>query len=209
MVELAYVQGIETLFSELRDLRQNLFISVGVALNQNASDIALELAETDVDTIHFYADDHGRETETVSARFLIDTIRGIHLALVEQSLRQRINLLFSGGIAMAEHVAKSIICGADGVVIDTPLLIAMECRMCFRCKDGFTCPAKLEEVDAHYGSRRITNLMGAWRNQLLEMMGAMGLREARRLRGEVGRSMAFADLEKECFGPLFGERKVA
>ena len=81
--------------------------------------------------------------------------------------------------------------------------------MCFRCKRGLTCPAKLEDVDVQYGSNRITNLMGAWRNQLLEMMGAMGLREARRLRGEVGRSMAFADLEKECFGPLFGERKVA
>jgi hypothetical protein len=53
------------------------------------------------------------------------------------------------------------------------------------------------------------NLLGAWRNQLLEVMGAMGIREARRLRGEVGRSMSFEDLERECFGPIFGERKVS
>jgi hypothetical protein len=52
------------------------------------------------------------------------------------------------------------------------------------------------------------NLMGAWRNQLLEVLGAMGIREARRLRGEVGRSLWFEDLERECFGPMFGERKV-
>jgi hypothetical protein len=44
---------------------------------------------------------------------------------------------------------------------------------------------------------------------MLEMLGAMGLREARRLRGEVGRSMWFEDLEKENFGPIFGERKVS
>ncbi len=54
---------------------------------------------------------------------------------------------------------------------------------------------------------RIVNLMAAWRNQMLEMLGAMGIREARRLRGEVGRSMWFEDLEKESFAPIFGERK--
>ena len=42
----------------------------------------------------------------------------------------------------------------------------------------------------------------------VELMGAMGIREVRRLRGEVGRSMSFEDLEKEHFGPIFGERKV-
>ena len=53
------------------------------------------------------------------------------------------------------------------------------------------------------------NLMGAWHNQLIEVMGAMGIREARRLRGEVGRSMWFEDLEMENFGPIFGKRKIA
>jgi len=109
---------------------------------------------------------------------------------------------------MAEHVAKTIICGADGVAIDTTLLISMECRVCGRCIEGLSCPAKLEEVEPEFGSNRITNLISAWRNQMLEVMGAMGLREARRLRGEVGRSMWFEDLEKNHFGPIFGERKV-
>ena len=68
---------------------------------------------------------------------------------------------------------------------------------------------ELEAVEPEWGSQRIMNLIGAWRNQLLEVMGAMGIREARRLRGEVGRSMSFEDLERECFGPIFGERKVS
>ena len=64
-------------------------------------------------------------------------------------------------------------------------------------------------MDVDWGSQRIANLIGAWHGQLLEVMGAMGMREARRLRGEVGRSMWFEDLEREHFGPIFGERKVA
>jgi glutamate synthase domain-containing protein 2 len=135
-------------------------------------------------------------------------IREVHLRLVENSVRPVVNLMFSGGIAMAEHMAKAIICGADCVAIDNPLLIALECRLCSQCRDGKPCPVRLGEVDSEWGSQRIMNLIGAWRNQLLEVLGAMGIREVRRLRGEVGRSLWFEDLERECFGPIFGERKV-
>jgi len=109
---------------------------------------------------------------------------------------------------MAEHISKSLVCGADAVSIDLPLLIALECRLCYRCKDGRTCPVKLEAVEQKWGSQRIVNLMSAWHNQLLEVMGASGIREARRMRGEVGRSMWFEDLERDSFAPLFGTRKV-
>ena len=111
---------------------------------------------------------------------------------------------------MAEHVAKAILCGVDAVSIDYSLLLALECRLCFNCRDKKgPCPVKIGEIDIEYGTQRIINLVCAWRNQLLEVMGAMGLREARRLRGEIGRSMWFDDLEKDHFGPIFGERKVA
>ncbi|MBF0101488.1 MAG: hypothetical protein HQK77_11325 [Desulfobacterales bacterium] len=209
MVELSYQPNIETEFSKLRQIKNDLFISVRIPLNENSPDIALKLSYTDVDTLHFYADDHGMSLDTQRPRFIKEMIRDVHLKLVEQGVRQKLNLVFSGGIAMAEHVAKAIICGADCVTINNSLLIAMECRMCYNCKAGLPCPAKLEEVKPEYGSQRIVNLMGAWRNQLLEVMGAMGIREARRLRGEVGRSMWFEDLEKENFGPIFGTRKVS
>jgi glutamate synthase domain-containing protein 2 len=119
-----------------------------------------------------------------------------------------VNLVFSGGIAMAEHVAKSLICGADAVAIDIPLLVALECRLCYRCKAGKTCPVKIGEVETDWASQRIINLASAWHNQLLEVMGACGIREARRLRGEVGRSMWFEDLERDSFCPIFGTRKT-
>jgi len=46
------------------------------------------------------------------------------------------------------------------------------------------------------------NLMGAWHSQLIEVLGAMGIREVRRLRGEVGRAMFLEDIEREAFGDL-------
>ena len=183
---------------------------MGLPLDGRAADRAVELARVDVDSIHFYADHHGNEVGTDNPRFLKEMIREVHLNLVEQSLRQKINLVFAGGIAMAEHMAKAVICGADGVAIDTILLVALECRLCYRCTKGLSCPVALdEEFDTDWAARRIVNLVGAWHSQLIEVMGAMGIREVRRLRGEVGRSMWFEDLEREHFGPIFGERKVA
>jgi hypothetical protein len=52
----------------------------------------------------------------------------------------------------------------------------------------------------------VYNLFGAFHNQILEVMGAMGIRDARRLRGEVGRAMFFEELDRSGFGTL-GEVK--
>ncbi len=208
MIELEYKTGIGQEISAVRAINPDVIVSVGIPLNSRAAERAVVLTQDDVDTLHFYADNHGNELGSDDPRFLKEMIREIHLRLVKGLIRQKVKLIFSGGIAMAEHMAKSIICGADGASIDIPLLIALECQVCYRCKKDQPCPVSLEEVEPEWGSKRIMNLMGAWRNQLLEVMGAMGIREARRLCGEVGRSMWFEDLEKECFGPLFGERKV-
>jgi ferredoxin len=208
MVELAFAPRIENEFMELRRIKPELIISVGVPLDNKSVGQALVLANTDVDTIHFYGSDNGRELNTANPRHLKDMIREIHLELVKRNIRSRVNLVFSGGVAMAEHVAKSLICGADAVAIDLPLLVALECRLCYRCKDGKSCPVELEKVEKEWGAQRIINLMSAWHNQLLEVMGAFGIREARRMRGEVGRSMWFDDLERDSFAPLFGTRKV-
>ncbi len=208
MVELADEAGIEETMTALRAMKPDLILSIGIPLDEKAAGRAVELTRADADTLHFYADNHGNERTANNPRFLKELIREIHLTLVEQSVRQKVKLIFTGGIAMAEHVAKSIICGADGVTADTALLIALECRVCYRCTKGESCPVRLDDFDPFWGRRRITNLMAAWRNQLIEVMGAMGIREMRRLRGEVGRSMWFEDLERESFGPLFGERKV-
>ena len=209
MVELADSPGIEREFATLRGFKPGLLISVGLPLNLVAASRALELTGSGVDALHFYADDNGRETNASDPRTIRDMIREVHHKLVDASVRPMVNLLFSGGIAMAEHMAKAIICGADGVVVDIPMLIALECRLCGRCKKGESCPVNIGDIDVVWGAQRIVNLIGAWHNQLLEVMGACGIREVRRLRGETGRALFLEDLERESFAPIFGQRKVS
>jgi hypothetical protein len=52
----------------------------------------------------------------------------------------------------------------------------------------------------------MVNLIAAWHDQLIEVMGAMGIRDVRRLRGEAGRALFFEELEEASFGKLFGKR---
>ncbi len=66
--------------------------------------------------------------------------------------------------------------------------------------DG-VCSRNIDSLDPKWAVRRIVNLMAAWRNQLLEILGAMGLRDVRRLRGEVGRGL-FADILEERFNSM-------
>ena len=92
--------------------------------------------------------------------------------------------------------------------IDLPLLIAHECRYCKSCLEHLPCPAALEEINPQWGAQRIVNLISAWRNQLLEVLGAMGLREVRRQRGERGRAIFIEDIQKESFDVVFGKGGV-
>jgi glutamate synthase domain-containing protein 2 len=64
------------------------------------------------------------------------------------------------------------------------------------------CPAAAPKLEPAYAVQRMVNLMAAWHSQLLEVLGAMGIREVRRLRGEVGRAIFKEDVEREAFGDL-------
>ena len=185
--------------------RPNTIIGIALPLDRHTRDAVLHFVDQGVGVLRVYAGQNGREFSPESPRFIKEMVREIHLALGQTSRRDCITLLAGGGIAMAEHVAKLIACGADGVVVDDALLVALECRMCRRHAEEAACPVALESIDAAWGVQRIINLLGSWHSQLIEVMGAMGLREIRRLRGEVGRVMFFKDLEAECLAPIFGK----
>lgn len=176
-------------------------VSARIPVDEGVEDRTLNLVKAGVPIVHLQGTWDGRWQDD-ETRFLKDGIRFVHLALVEEGLRDSITLLASGGIAMAEHVAKSIICGADAVYLDFPILIALECRMCRRCLKDLPCPVEIGQAERQWVAKRVRNLVGAFHNQLLEVMGAMGMRDARRLRGEAGRAMFFEELDQRTFGQL-------
>jgi ferredoxin len=174
----------------------------------NEPEILFDLVEKGAEIVHITGvNDTKRNIKEEEVDF-IDAISGVHKSLVEKGIRDRITILASGPIILAEHVVKTIILGADGVFIDIPLFIALECLCCDECHADGKCPSDLDNINIRWGAQRVINLMASWHSQMLEVLGAMGMRDVRRLRGEVGRAMFFKDLEKEIFEPIFKRNKL-
>ena len=161
--------------------------------------------EVGIHVFHLTADYHGHNPDRA---FVFDLIRTAHNTFVADGTRDEVTLLGSGGLIAAEHVPKAIIAGLDAVILDTPLLVALQARFSgeFNHPDSPGCRLP-RQLTVSWGQQRLQNLIAAWRDQLLEVLGAMGLREVRRLRGEMGRAMFQEDLEREAFAGIegFGE----
>ena len=194
------IPDIQSLFRDLQSTYPDTILTLRLPFTDGET--LLEYAKNGVRVFHLLADFHGRGKDD---RFVFDLIREAHLAFVEAKMRDEVTLIGSGGIAAAEHNPKAIITGLDLVALDTPLLVALQAEFEGECKDRdesrFTLPQKL---NPEWGTQRILNLTAAWRDQLLEILGAMGLREVRRLRGEMGRAMFQVDLEREAFAGIEG-----
>jgi ferredoxin len=204
LVEIPDSKEIGTQIESIKKIHSEIIVAVRVPLNEKATKRVDELSKIKVEVIHLVADINGNEIGVKNPRFIKDVVREIHGNLIKNETRDEVTLIAGGGVALSEHVTKALLCGADLVSIDIPLLIALECRLCESCKPGDYCSAKLDKaIDLKYGAGRMTNLMGAWHWQMVEMMGAMGMREARRLRGDVGRAMFKDELEEEIYGPIF------
>ncbi len=208
LVEIVDSPDVAKRIKAIKKIHPEIVVAIRVELTDAGIGRAIELAGlTEIEVIHIVSDANGNELAAQKPRFIKDMIRQIHTTLIDKGIRDEITLMAGGGIALPEHLAKAIICGADLVTINLPLLVALECHLCDRCEPGMPCPAKLENIDFNYGVGRMTNLIAAWHDQLIELMGAMGMREVRRLRGDVGRAMFFENLEEETFGKLYGKRK--
>lgn len=204
LVEIHDNKDVKQHVDSLKKILPEIIVVVRVIMNDKAVKRVEELSKINIEAVHLVADLNGNEIGVKNPRFVKDVIRDIHGTLIKNETRDEITLIAGGGIGLSEHVAKAVICGADLVSINIPLLIALECRLCENCKPGDYCPAKLDdEIELIYGAGRMTNLMGAWHWQMVELMGAMGMREARRLRGDIGRAMFKEELEEEIYGPIF------
>lgn len=206
MVEIPYTGNVVDRMKFLKGLKSDLLVSVRIPALASHEGLqrVIDLAKAGFDLIHCVADERGYEPVGNGGLHIKDVIRKVHSTLLQECVRDEVGLMVTGGIGMAEHVIKSMLCGANLVSVDVPLLIALECRVCRNCRDGGECPVRLDQSDPLWAARRIVNLMGAWHNQFLEMMGAMGIREARRLRGEQGRVMFMEDLERDSFAKILG-----
>jgi hypothetical protein len=186
------------LFERLGERLGSTIVIARMPLREDSGDIACKLARQGVHGLHLYADYHGRdysrETKHVSA-----SLKDVHQRLVREGLRDQVTIIASGGIGLAEHVPKAILCGADLVGIDTTVLVALQAEFQGETRDRSDCRLKPRKIDSEWGAQRLVNLMGAWHDQLIEILSAMGMRDVRRLRGDIGRSMMDSELREHSF----------
>ena len=179
-----------------RTLFPGALVALRRALGPDSPAEIERLVRRGVRVLHLYGDIEGKDT---AGQPLPDSLRAVHAHLVETRWRESLSLLVSGGIAAAEHLPKIIACGADAVVLDALPQVAWGCAL---WAEKSLCHPESHEIDQAWGAQRLVNLMAAWRDQLLEALGAMGLREVRRLRGEIGR-VIFDQHESKAFRRLF------
>ena len=115
----------------------------------------------------------------------------VHRYLVAEGVRDEIVVMASGGIRTAYDVAKAIALGADGCVIGTAEAVAVGCTQCGNCERGRGCQVGITTTDPElnqlitpeWGAQRIVNLYSSWATQWKTILGSLGLRSIRELRG--------------------------
>jgi hypothetical protein len=188
--------------SAIQSIFPNSHLCLRLALDGQFQEKLLNYFNSGVGIFHLTANYHGRNA---SGEFMLELIRKAHRTFVDAGIRDEVTLIGSGGIIAAEHIPKAIICGLDAVALDIVLPIALQAAMLGECTERDTSRLHFPgKMTVEWGVKRINNLLASWRDQLLEILGAMGLREVRRLRGEMGRAMLHKELEYEAFKGITG-----
>lgn len=129
--------------------------------------------------------------------------------LREEGIRNHVSLIAGGSIRSSADVVKAIALGADACYIGTAALLALGCHLCRSCQTGLCNwgittqrPELVKRLDIDEGSRRLVNLMTAWRHEIKEMMGGMGINSVEALRGNrlMLRGVGLTDRELHILG---------
>ena len=190
----------------IEDLRQLVFslkeateyrkpVIVKVAAVHNIAAIASGIARSGADIIAIDGFRGGTGAAPTRIRDNVGIPIELALAAVDQRLRDegirnQVSLVAGGSIRSASDVVKAVALGADACYIATAALLALGCHLCRTCQTG-RCnwgiatqrPDLVKRLNPDIGSERLVNLMTAWRHEIMEIMGGMGINSIEALRG--------------------------
>ncbi len=190
----------------IEDLRQLVYslkeatnykkpVIVKVAAVHNIAAIASGIARSGADIIAIDGFRGGTGAAPTRIRDNVGIPIELALAAVDQRLRDEgirnhVSLIVGGSIRSSADVIKAIALGADACYIGTAALLALGCHLCRTCQTG-KCnwgiatqdPELVKRLDIDAGSQRLINLMTAWKHEIKEMMGGMGINSIEALKG--------------------------
>ncbi len=190
----------------IEDLRQLVFslkeatayskpVIVKVAAVHNIAAIASGIARSGADIIAIDGFRGGTGAAPTRIRDNVGIPIELALAAVDQRLRDEgirnnVSLVAGGSIRSASDVVKAIALGADACYIATAAVLALGCHLCRTCQTG-KCnwgiatqrPDLVKRLNPDTGSERLVNLITAWKHEIMELMGGMGINSIEALRG--------------------------
>lgn len=190
----------------IEDLRQLVYslkeataykkpVIVKVAAVHNIAAIASGIARSGADVIAIDGFRGGTGAAPTRVRDNVGIPIELALAAVDKRLRDEgirnnVSLVVGGSIRSSADVVKAIALGADACYIATAALLALGCHLCRTCQTG-KCnwgiatqnPELVKRLNPEIGSQRLINLMTAWKHEIKEMMGGMGINSIETLRG--------------------------
>ena len=129
--------------------------------------------------------------------------------LRDEGIRSSVSLIAGGSIRSSADVVKAVALGADACYIGTAALLALGCHLCRSCHTG-RCnwgiatqnPELVKRLDPVAGAERLVNLVTAWKREIKEMMGGMGINSIEALRGNrvMLRGIGLTEKELEILG---------
>ena len=170
-------------------------VSVKIAAVHNIAAIASGVARAGADIV--VIDGFRGGTGAAPTRIRDNVGIPIELALAaadqrlrDEGIRSNVSLVAAGSFRCSADIVKAIALGADACYIATAALIALGCHLCRTCQTG-KCnwgiatqrPELVKRLNPDIGSERLINLMTAWRHEIMELMGGMGINSIEALRG--------------------------
>ena len=209
----------------IEDLRQLVFslkeateykkpVIVKVAAVHNIAAIASGIARSGADIIAIDGFRGGTGAAPTRIRDNVGIPIELALAAVDSRLRKegirnRVSLVVGGSIRSASDVVKAVALGADACYVATAALLALGCHLCRTCQTG-KCnwgiatqrPELVKRLNPDMGSQRLVNLMTAWKHEIMEIMGGMGINSIEALKGNrlMLRGIGLTEKELEILG---------
>ena len=209
----------------IEDLRQLVFslkeateykkpVIVKVAAVHNIAAIASGIARSGADIIAIDGFRGGTGAAPTRIRDNVGIPIELALAAVDSRLRKegirnRVSLVVGGSIRSAADVVKAVALGADACYVATAALLALGCHLCRTCQTG-KCnwgiatqrPELVKRLNPDMGSQQLVNLMTAWKHEIMEIMGGMGINSIEALKGNrlMLRGIGLTEKELEILG---------